>query len=97
MQVVLTAAHCLEDGAGWWTPDTVRLGWTDLRKRPPGGEEIQVKRIVVHPTYKKARKKSDLALLILGSPSRQTPATLPRSGLLRRLREGTWLWTGGFR
>ena len=64
---VLTAAHCVVDGAGTQVSAsaiTTLVGTSDLLS---GGERIPVKRIIIHPSYNHATTDSDIALIELVS------------------------------
>lgn len=100
LQAVLTAAHCLDNEDGtYWRPSSVRIGWADLRYRQTGDEQISVKRIIVHPSYKRAPEVteygSDFAILVLERRSKKRPITLSRPG--SKLKAGAWVWAAGYR
>ncbi|EFN52899.1 hypothetical protein CHLNCDRAFT_54226 [Chlorella variabilis] len=98
-KAVLTAAHCLDNEDGtYWRPSSVRIGWADLRYRQTGDEQISVKRIIVHPSYKRAPEVteygSDFAILVLERRSKKRPITLSRPG--SKLKAGAWVWAAGY-
>ncbi|MBP6597953.1 MAG: trypsin-like serine protease [Giesbergeria sp.] len=67
-QWVLTAAHCIEDGAGGVLSPanfTVRAG---SLQRDSGGVLVGVSRVIKHHAYESATMDNDVALLRLSSP-----------------------------
>ncbi|XP_053678103.1 serine protease persephone-like [Anopheles nili] len=65
---LMTAAHCIDTVHG--SPVVVRMGTHNLLS-PPIPEEVQdrlIKRIIIHPGYKKNLKYDDIALLEVVSP-----------------------------
>jgi secreted trypsin-like serine protease len=87
-RLVVTAAHCvLEDGQQSVPIGSleVMLGKTQLSA--PGGEQIAVSRVVVHPNYGTPTSTAhDMALLFLSRSSAQQPATILSPSV--QLREG---------
>lgn len=71
---VLTAAHCVDFLS---SPEQIRVavGITDLTT-VTADERIPVERITIHPGWDPSTDENDFALLMLKSPSSQTPATL---------------------
>jgi secreted trypsin-like serine protease len=73
---VLTAAHCLDDGAKYpfLTTRRIRLGTQDLRR---GGATYKIDRAAIHANWTKDGKRDDIALLHYMADA-QTVAVDPR-------------------
>ncbi|XP_058460853.1 inactive CLIP domain-containing serine protease A28-like [Malaya genurostris] len=84
-QVVLTAAHCLQN---FNSPDglIVRLGeWDTITvNEPVKHESYGVQKIIIHEAYHKQKYHNDLGLLILETPAKLNvhirPICLPEAG-----------------
>jgi secreted trypsin-like serine protease len=73
---VLTAAHCVTfSGFPGAAGIGVAVGRNDLRTIADS-DRIGVESVTVHPDYDASTRENDLALLLLKTPSSQTPATL---------------------
>ncbi|MBO9703828.1 MAG: trypsin-like serine protease [Sporocytophaga sp.] len=80
---VLTAAHCVTDETTStttpYTPSQINV-FTDfysLTKPESGYKRINVKKIIIHPTYDPVTVDGDLALIQLENPVTNTPVSLP--------------------
>ncbi|KAH8273393.1 hypothetical protein KR018_008635, partial [Drosophila ironensis] len=63
---VLTAAHCIDFGGE--PPNQVRLGGDNLTLTE--GEDLPVRRVIVHPEYDASTDYNDIALLELETPAK---------------------------
>ncbi|XP_016982667.1 serine protease snake-like [Drosophila rhopaloa] len=63
---VLTAAHCVDLGGE--PPSQVRLGGDNLTLSE--GEDLPIRRVIVHPGYNASTAYNDIALLELESPAK---------------------------
>ncbi|KAH8373234.1 hypothetical protein KR009_008035, partial [Drosophila setifemur] len=63
---VLTAAHCIDFGGD--PPNQVRLGGDNLTLTE--GEDVRIRRVIVHPDYDSSTDYNDIALLELESPAK---------------------------
>ena len=73
---VLTAAHCVTfSGFPGAAGIGVAVGRNDLRT-VADSDRIGVESVTVHPGYNVSTRENDLALLLLKTPSGQTPATV---------------------
>jgi secreted trypsin-like serine protease len=64
---ILTAAHCVQEGAA---PDKVRLGSLDHTR---GGELVDVAEAVADPAFDPDTLHNDIALIRLARPAAETP------------------------
>ncbi|XP_017106428.3 trypsin-1-like [Drosophila bipectinata] len=63
---VLTAAHCIDFGGD--PPNQVRLGGDNLTLTE--GEDLRVRRVILHPEYDSSTDYNDIALLELETPAK---------------------------
>ncbi|KAM4632441.1 transmembrane protease serine 9-like [Discoglossus pictus] len=75
-QWVMSAAHCVGNFASPWSYE-VRLGAYNLSETSSHEVTSSVKEIIVHPLYKGARSRGDIALLKLSQPITYTNYILP--------------------
>ncbi|KAI7845392.1 hypothetical protein COHA_001097 [Chlorella ohadii] len=98
--VILTSAHCVVGSDNKTEEVWVRLGWPDLKSSTAveGAEERGISQTIVHPSWfvnpHPAKESSDLALLVLDSPSEITPIKLPAEG--QKVDPGTPVWNAGY-
>ncbi|MCR6639206.1 MAG: trypsin-like serine protease [Sporocytophaga sp.] len=79
---ILTAAHCVtteESNTIPYQPTeiSVFLDFYSLNKPEAGYQKINVKKIIIHPTYDPVTVDGDLALIQLERPVTNTPVSLP--------------------
>lgn len=79
---ILTAAHCVTEDdtiVKPYTPSMVSvfLDFYSLTKPEPGYQKINVKKIIIHPTYNPVTVDGDLALIQLEHPVTNTSVSLP--------------------
>jgi secreted trypsin-like serine protease len=86
--VLLTAAHCVTDGAGEQiSPALLHVVFGKSRLGTPGGETVDVTAIHRDPAYDPGTYSNDAALLVLSGPVAIAPVRL--APLAMQLREGT--------
>ena len=86
--VLLTAAHCVTDGAGEQiSPAPLHVVFGKSRLDTPGGETVDVTAIHRDPAYEPSTYSHDAALLVLSRPVAIAPVALAPQAM--QLREGT--------
>jgi len=79
---VLTAAHCVTTEESNTTPYqpsqiSIFVDFYSLTKPEAGYQKVNVKQIIIHPTYDPITVDGDLALIQLDRPLTNTPVSLP--------------------
>ncbi|GAL85329.1 transmembrane protease serine 5-like [Sporocytophaga myxococcoides] len=79
---ILTAAHCVTTEESNTTPYhpteiSIFLDFYSLNKPEAGYQKINVKKIIIHPTYNPVTVDGDLALIQLERPVTNSPVSLP--------------------
>jgi trypsin len=76
-RTIVTAAHCVQ--GVYPSQVNVRLGITRLSQA--GGENLRAAQVIAHPEFDGQQLINDVAVIILASPSRSTPASLDTSNI----------------
>ncbi|PSV48875.1 trypsin-like serine protease [Photobacterium indicum] len=68
-QVVLTAAHCMQNGATTVRAENVKV-WAGITSvfSARTSNAVLVTKVILHPSYNDGRFANDIALLVLGAP-----------------------------